>query len=245
MCKRLLVLALLCFGVENALSAEPTVKTTAVPVRAEHALWHRPVVSFHELRQSKLVRQSWDVSCGAAALSTVLTYHVGLPISEYAIATSILRGADPSRVRQRGGFSLLDLKRFVEAIGLVGEGYGSMTVDDLISKRAPAIVPIRLRELDHFVVFRDRIGNRVLLGDPAFGNITMSVQEFENVWRSRIAFFVQSKNASTLQAATISEADLPVADLSHVSRLLRGAGPVPAMRQLPVVARTPLIASQK
>ena len=237
MYRSLWILSLLCFGLADAMSAEPVAKVTAVPVRTEHMQWHRPVVSFHELRQSRLVRQSWDVSCGAAALSTVLTYHLGLPISEYAIATSILRGADPSRVRQRGGFSLLDLKRFVEAIDMVGEGYGSMTIDDLVAKRAPAIVPIRLRDLDHFVVFRDRIGNRVLLGDPAFGNITMSVLEFENVWRSRIAFYVQTKQATTFQTATIAAADLPVADKAHVGRLLRGAGPVPAMRQLPVVAR--------
>jgi uncharacterized protein len=218
-------------------------KVTSISVQTAQTRYGRRVVSFHELRQSKLVRQSWDTSCGAAALSTLLTYHVGIAVSEYAIATHILRGGDPGRVRQRGGFSLLDLKRFVEALGLVGEGYGSMTLADLDHNAAPAIVPVRLRELDHFVVFRGRVGNRVLLGDPAFGNMTMPVEEFETVWRSRIAFYVQTKNSPTTGFAktsgmTASALDLPVPDLGQVSRLLRGAGPVPAMRQLPLVART-------
>lgn len=214
-------------------------KSTKVTIRTAQTSFTRPVVSFHELRQAKLVRQSWDTSCGAAALSTLLTYHLGIPASEYAIATLILRGQDPRRVRERGGFSLLDLKRFVESIGLAGEGYGSMSLGDLETRAAPAIVPIKYRNLDHFVVFRGRAGDRVLLGDPAFGNITMPVQEFEFAWRSRIAFYVQAKSAPLASAPglDVGELDLPIPDLAHVSRLLRGAGPAPAMRQLPVVAR--------
>lgn len=214
-------------------------KETPVSLRTAQTHYTRGVVSFHELRQAKLVRQSWDTSCGAAALSTLLTYHVGLPVSEYAVATMILRGSDPNRVRQRGGFSLLDLKRFVEAIGLAGEGFGSMSVADLDAHSSPAILPIRLRELDHFVVFRGVLGDRVLLGDPAFGNLTMPIAEFESVWRSRIAFYVHAKGSqnhseSKLEATAL---DLPIPDMTQVGRLVRGFGPIPPMRQLPLVAR--------
>jgi predicted double-glycine peptidase len=220
--------------------AAETLRTTPVSLTAGGARIVRPVVSFHELRQSKLVRQSWDSSCGAAALSTVLTYHFGLPISEFAIAAVILRDTDPKRVRARGGFSLLDMKRFVEYVGLEGAGYGEMTLEDLVASKEPAIVPIRLRELDHFVVFRGQRGNRVLLGDPAYGNLTMPSQAFESVWRSRIAFFVRASGATHKPARSelaASDLDLFVPNLSYVSRLVRGEGPVPAMRQRPLVAR--------
>lgn len=238
--RSLWAMILLSAALTDAVAEAP--KTTVVHLQTAQTRYTRQVVSFHELRQAKLVRQTWDTSCGAAALSTLLTYHVGIPVSEYAIATAILRAGDPKRVRQRGGFSLLDLKRFVEAIGLVGEGYGSMSLQDLEANATPAILPIRLRALDHFVVFRGRIGNRVLLGDPAFGNMTLPVEEFIAVWRSRIAFYVHTKDSglagrTKTSGMAATAADLPVPDLAQVSRLVRTAGSVPAMRQLPLAAR--------
>jgi predicted double-glycine peptidase len=222
-------------------AAEPAPKAGAVSIQTAQTRYSRRVVSFYELRQARLVRQSWDTSCGAAALSTVLTYDLGIPATEYAIATLILRGADPARVRQRGGFSLLDLKHFVESIGLVGEGFGSMSFEDLAGNPAPAIVPIRSHELDHFVIFRGRLGDRVLLADPAFGNITLPIEEFEHLWRSRIAFYVRSPHSDTHRLAdlTTNVRDLPVPDLAQVGRMLHGAATAPAMRQLPLVARAP------
>ena len=236
-----IVLAVLAVAMLHAAaSAADTLRTTPVSVTAGGARIVRPVVSFHELRQSKLVRQSWDSSCGAAALSTVLTYHFRLPISEFAIAAVILRDTDPKRVRARGGFSLLDMKRFVEYVGLEGAGYGEMTLADLVASKEPAILPIRLRDLDHFVVFRGLRGDRVVLGDPAYGNLTMPSRAFESIWRSRIAFFVRASGAThkpVRSELAASELDLFVPNLSYVSRLVRGEGPVPAMRQRPVVAR--------
>ena len=81
-------------------AAADSLRATPVAVRAGDARVTRAVVSWQELRQSKLVRQSWDSSCGAAALSTVLTHHFGLSVSEYAIAAMILRETDPARVRR-------------------------------------------------------------------------------------------------------------------------------------------------
>jgi len=221
--------------------AQDATKETAVSIQTAQTRYSRTVVSLYELRQARLVRQSWDTSCGAAALSTLLTYHLGIQASEYAVATMILRNSDPNRVRQRGGFSLLDLKRLVESIGLAGEGFGSMSLADLENNAAPAIVPIRSHDLDHFVVFRSRIGDRVLLGDPAFGNLTVRVGEFESLWRSRIAFYVHRKSEGAMQTKQwlANEAELAIPDLSEVGRMLRGAGPAPAMRQLPLVARQP------
>ena len=73
------------------------------------------VRSLKEIRGEAVVRQRWDMSCGAAALSTVLTYDFKDPTPETAIVVWILHRVDAGRVRARGGFSLLDLKHFAEA----------------------------------------------------------------------------------------------------------------------------------
>lgn len=196
-----------------------------------------PVRSLQELRFVNLVPQSWDVSCGAAALSTLLTYHLGRPVTEYAVATWILRGVDPQRVRARGGFSLFDLKRFAQAIGYRAEGYGSLTLEDLDALATPAIVPVRIHGLDHFVVLRDIIGGHVVIGDPAFGNLMMPAKRFKQIWRGGIAFVVHdvSRAAPDAELGATQIATLRVPDLPAVSRLLRGGGPVPMTRAQPAL----------
>ena len=54
------------------------------------------------------------MSCGAAALSTVLTYDFKT-LRRRRRSWWLLHRLDAGRVRARGGFSLLDLKHFAEA----------------------------------------------------------------------------------------------------------------------------------
>ncbi len=145
----------------------------------------RQVRSLLEIRQDRVVVQQWDLSCGAAALATVLNYQHGDPISEREIAEGLITRneylANPSLVLVRQGFSLLDLKRFVDRRGYEGRGLGQLTLPDLL-ERAPAIVPVNFNGYNHFVVFRGALGNRVLLADPSFGNRTMLAAKFEAIW---------------------------------------------------------------
>lgn len=190
------------------------------------------VRSLLEIRDHALVRQGWDISCGAAALSTILTHTYGAHHSELSIAVSILANADPAVVRARGGFSLLDLKRFAEAVGFEARGYGGLSVDDLASSPEPAILPVRIRGLDHFVVFRGRTANRVRIGDPAFGNLVISERRFARMWQSGIGMFVAQPGTSSAAAQRLPEAllDLGIADLGYAYRLSRGPGNLPSGR---------------
>jgi predicted double-glycine peptidase len=156
---------------------------------AEHV---GPVRSLLEIRQTNVIVQQWDVSCGAAALATLLTYHHGDPVSEKAVAQAMLGKTDPLRVKVRGGFSLLDLKRYAEARGFQADGYMDVSLTDL-AKFGPAIVPVTLDGYPHFVVFRARIGDRVLIADPAFGNRSVEVAIFEKAWQ-KIAFVVDRRS---------------------------------------------------
>ena len=144
-----------------------------------------PVKSLLEIRQNRVVVQQWDLSCGAAALATLLNYQHGDPVSERQIAKGLIEReeylTEPLLVRARHGFSLLDLKRYVDQRGYEGLGFGQLTLADLI-ERAPIMVPVNFNGYNHFVVFRGMRGNRVLLADPAFGNRTMLAAKFEQAW---------------------------------------------------------------
>lgn len=144
-----------------------------------------PVRSLMEMRHESVVLQNYDLSCGAAAIATILNYQYGDKISEREVAIQLIGQEryvrNPSLVRARLGFSLLDLKRFVDTRGYDGIGYGGLAFDDLVD-RAPIMVPIRTSGYNHFVIFRGVLGNRVLLADPAYGNRTMTRRRFERVW---------------------------------------------------------------
>lgn len=145
----------------------------------------RPVKSLLEMRHRNVTVQEWDLSCGAAALTTLLKYQYGDPITEREVAIGLMKRAEyvdnPTLVQLREGFSLLDLKRFVDERGYDGIGLGKLDLMDLI-ERAPIMVPIRTNGYNHFVIFRGIAGNRVLLADPAWGNRTMLKYDFEKMW---------------------------------------------------------------
>jgi len=162
----------------------------AVP-NAEAGEWTRaPVRTLREIRQDRVIIQKWETSCAAAALATVLTFSLADPVTEKYVAQLMLRRTDPIKVKVRGGFSFLDMKRFVEDRGFKGTGYKGLTFAEALELANP-IVPIDYYGNAHFVVLRglDSAG-RVDLADPAFGNNTMSVEDFKSIWRSGLGFVV-------------------------------------------------------
>jgi hypothetical protein len=156
------------------------------------------------MRHHDVTIQEWDLSCGAAALTTLLRYQFGDDVTEKAVATALIKRpayiANPRLIKVRQGFSLLDLKRYVDGRGYKGIGLGKLTLQDL-EERAPILVPIHIVGYNHFVVFRGRLGNRVLLADPAWGNRTMTVGQFESAWIDyprigHVGFVVKTKGGN-------------------------------------------------
>src|SRR6266516_3742279 len=150
----------------------------------------RPVRSLLEIRQEGVIVQKWETSCAAAALATVLTFSQNDPVSEKVVAQGMLRSTDPIKVKVRGGFSLLDMKRFVETRGFKGAAYKGLSMEDLLTLQSP-IVPIDFHGHPPFVVVRGlNTAGAVHLADPAFGNHAMSVETFHAVWKDGIGFVV-------------------------------------------------------
>jgi len=159
-----------------------------------------PVRSLLEMRQEKVVVQRWDLSCGAAALATIMRYQYNESVSEKQVAIGMLHRdeylSDPSSLAARGGFSMLDMKRFVDRRGYQGIGYGGLKLQDLI-KISPVIVPVVFFGYPHFVVFRGVYQHRVLLADSGYGNRTMPIAEFEQAWQENLGFVVRQRGHSS------------------------------------------------
>jgi uncharacterized protein len=181
--------------------------------------------SLKEIRDEGVVRQRWDMSCGAAALSTLLTYDFKDDTPETAIVVWILHRVDPVRVRSRGGFSLLDLKHFAEARGYHAEGFSGMSIEDLALQKTSVITPIRLKGFDHFIVVKGIVDGHVIVADPGFGNLTMRVDRFQKLWKNGIVFVVHPPDERMTVERRLSTASRLLPDETVISRKIGVTAP--------------------
>jgi predicted double-glycine peptidase len=181
--------------------------------------------SLKEIRGEGVVRQRWDMSCGAAALSTVLTYDFKDPTPETSIVVWILHRVDPVSVRARGGFSLLDLKRFAEARGYHAEGFSGMTIEDLALEKTSVITPIHAKGVDHSVVVKAIVSGHVVMADPGFGNMTMRVDQFQKLWKNGIVFVVHPPDERMIVEKNLSIASRLVPDETVITRKIGVTAP--------------------
>ena len=145
-------------------------------------------LSLKEIREEGVIRQQWDTSCGAAALATVFTYTFNDPVTEREVASGLLRQTEPLKVRHRGGFSMLDMKRYAAERGYRGIGFRGMEFEDIRYLDAP-IVAVSFHGYNHYVVYKGLTPEGdVHIGDPAFGNRTLSREKFEDAWVDGITF---------------------------------------------------------
>jgi len=142
-----------------------------------------PVRSVMDLRQSGVVMQGYDFSCGAASMATLLTYGLDDPVDEIPILRSVMQAANEGeRVElTQKGLSLLDLQRVAEERGHKAQGF-RITADQLPKLKRPVIAYIKPRGYEHFAVFKGVRGDRVYLADPARGNVRMPLYQFFDMW---------------------------------------------------------------
>lgn len=148
------------------------------------------VTSFQAQRFDSVMRQQYDFSCGSAALASLLSYHYDHEVSEQEVFLSMLSLADEEKVRQEG-FSMLDMKRFLESEGYQADGF-RLPLPGLREKvRLPMIVLLNLDGFRHFVVIKGISDTEVLVGDPARGLKVYSYRQFERYWDGT-AFIIRS-----------------------------------------------------
>jgi uncharacterized protein len=174
--------------------ADPTMGPVALPMGQRI---YAPVRSFAALRFDGITRQTHDLSCGAAALATLMQGYFLRDASEKTIIDSILLTANPGEKAKisEGGFSMLELKRYAESTGLIAGGFRARNAEELRSLRAPAIVLVTNRGYSHFVVVRRVVGNDVFIADPAFGNRVEPLSQFASSWNKVFLVAVDPRQA--------------------------------------------------
>ncbi len=143
-----------------------------------------PIKSLKEKRWDAVVRQQYDFSCGSAALATLLTYHYDRPIAEDTVFTAMFRIGDQQRIQQHG-FSLLDMKTYLDSLGLQSDGF-RFTLEQFTQIGVPGITLINTKGYKHFVVVKGIEGDNVLIGDPAAGTTVVSRERFEKLWNGAV-----------------------------------------------------------
>jgi predicted double-glycine peptidase len=139
-----------------------------------------PVRTLKEIRFMRVVKQEFDFSCGSAALATLLTYHYNRPTPEDAVLKAMYEHGDQEKIHQEG-FSLLDIKEYLESIGLRSDGY-EVGLDKIAEVGIPGLALIKTQGYLHFVVLKGVRGDQVLVGDPALGTKLMSRDQFTQIW---------------------------------------------------------------
>ncbi|WP_460146088.1 C39 family peptidase [Pseudomonas sp. S2_A02] len=148
------------------------------------AVVYKPIQSMRERKFADLVQQKTDFSCGAAALATILRQAYWLDVSEEQIIEGMLAHSDQDLVRVQG-FSMLDMKRYVESIGMRARGY-RVAPETLSEIRIPVVVLMDIRGYKHFVVMQRVHKGWVYIGDPVLGHKRYKVDDFVKGWNGII-----------------------------------------------------------
>jgi predicted double-glycine peptidase len=149
------------------------------------------IESVRERAFSRTVHQQFDFSCGSAAVATLLTYQYSDPVSEGDVFQVMWDQGDQAKIRQ-DGFSLLDIKRYLDARGYQSNGY-EVPLEKLMENSVPAIMLISDHGYNHFVVVKGLSKDRVLLGDPSAGARVMSRERFQKILVTPIIFVITSQ----------------------------------------------------
>ncbi len=148
------------------------------------AVVFKPLQSMRERKFADLVQQKTDFSCGAASLATILRQAYWLDVTEAQIIKGMLAHSDQDLVRIQG-FSMLDMKRYVESIGMRARGY-RVTPEGLTSVAIPVIVLMDIRGYKHFVVMQKAEKDWVYIGDPVLGHRRFKFDDFVKGWNGII-----------------------------------------------------------
>ncbi|MGF6604158.1 putative double-glycine peptidase [Paraburkholderia sp. GAS448] len=144
----------------------------------------KPVRSMREIRYSHIVTQQFDYSCGAAALATLLRYGYSIDIPEAELIRRMMAFSTPEIV-VKNGFSMLDMKKFVETIGLHGRGF-RVNTDALYHLQIPVMVLMNIDGYEHFVIVKHAEDGRIFIADPALGNRIVLEEDFAKTWNGLV-----------------------------------------------------------
>ncbi len=152
---------------------------------------NKNIKSWIEIRDRHLVRQKYDYSCGSSALATILKYYFNEDVTEEEILNFILKKVFKNKNYKQVKLNKLhlyltfeDLKNFAEYKGYKAVGL-ALPIESLKKLKVPAIVYIKIKNFEHFSVFKGMDDKYVYLGDPSLGNIKIRIDKFKSIFYTR------------------------------------------------------------
>lgn len=132
------------------------------------------VKNWKVLRDKDVVKQSFDYSCGASSLATLLNNFYGSNVSEKEILSAI-------NTNFMASFN--DMRRILPNFGFQAKGY-ELGFDELLKLKIPVIVYLKFRKSEHFSVLKGIGKNMVVLSDPSLGNVSFSKKQFLDMYNT-------------------------------------------------------------
>ena len=149
------------------------------------------LTTLKEAKFRNTIRQKYDFSCGSAAVATLLTYQYGYPLSEQTAFAQMYAHGNRAKINKEG-FSLLDIKQFLQANGFEADGF-CVPLEKLAQEHLPAIALIEDKGYHHFVVIKGLLYGRVLIGDPALGTRSIPRDRFDKLWKDKLLFVIHDR----------------------------------------------------
>ncbi len=181
----------LIFAIAGPALLSSALQAHAVEIAGIGGSYTVPVASIKEVRNKTTIIQQTDFSCGSAAIATLLSHQYGFQVSEQVVFEEMYANGEQQKIRKEG-FSLLDMKLFLQRHGFQADGF-EQPLDTLKEAKLPAIVLIKDKGYNHFVVIKGIRDDRVLIGDPARGTRAIPRAVFDAMWSSRLLFVIHNK----------------------------------------------------
>jgi hypothetical protein len=161
------------------------------PVRDPERTFQAYPLSWVELKRENVVMQQRDYSCGAAALATLIQYHLQGDATELGLLLEMTRMLDAEQLedRIRNGLSMTDLRLLSVRIGYLASVV-RLDIEQLRDSKVPLVVGIVVNGYNHFVVYRGMDDHYVYLADPARGNVRTPIFQFQQQWQKNAALVV-------------------------------------------------------
>lgn len=143
----------------------------------------RRVESWKAIREKGIVMQSYDFSCGSAALATLMRYYFQDDVDEREVLENLLDHLSDDEVKQRqeDGLTMLDLKQCAERMGYQAVGV-KLEPQILPQLQGPVLIHMQRGDYKHFAVLRGVRNDRVYVADPSSGNVRLTIPRFLSQW---------------------------------------------------------------
>ncbi len=125
---------------------------------------------------------------GAGACIASLLRNAGVGgLTEINAMDGMMAYGERDKIIARRGFSLLDMKRYLAALGIAANGYSSNDqLADLVTVMAEqhsgVLIPVNIFGLRHLALVYGLTVGHVLLASPLFGNVAIARDDIAQVW---------------------------------------------------------------